>query len=432
MARPVLNFADFLIESARMINEGYSFSEAMESLNAFTKTKGVDLPSSNQKGYTAESLAQIELMAKQNSVSPEAVVTALADALGSVISDSIETKNLKLEITSCAVASNKMKITGVTAGLVKCDAIPATSVEAAKVNGNKVLLTDLLTSINLANAEARKAKPYAKQKKAGKPFELNIDKNNRLVDGAYDKQIFITNTSGSTKFEWKLNTFDKPVTPALADFSYSGGDVVDTDTGGDGLSYDKSIGFVNLVIYSVESIDQGKDSYKVTDVVPVTIPTKTPDSQKKIEITDYNGAYFSQGKYELTETGKKAIYAAIQQNFTSIKEVTINGYASKEGTVEGNTKLCKDRAKEAAAFIETLSKGATVTASETANIQPSDSTDKLDAWRKISLDIKGTSVIPGDVKDVIKFVSQDDTVYAEVYTLRQTIFQFGIVIDTEA
>ena len=407
MARPVLNFADFLIESARMINEGYSFSEAMESLNAFTKTKGMNLSSSNQKGYTAESLAQIELMAKQNSVSPEAVVTALADALGSVISDSIETKNLKLEITSCAVASNKMKITGVTAGLVKCDAIPATSVEAAKVNGNKVLLTDLLTSINLANAEARKAKPYAKQKKAGKPFELNIDKNGRLVDGAYDKQIFITNTSGSTKFEWKLNTFDNG-------------------------TYDKSIGRVNLVIYSVESIDQGKDSYKVTDVVPVTIPTKTPDSQKKIEITDYNGAYFSQGKYELTETGKKAIYAAIQQNFTSIKEVTINGYASKEGTVEGNTKLCKDRAKEAAAFIETLSKGATVTASETANIQPSDSTDKLDAWRKISLDIKGTSVIPGDVKDVIKFVSQDDTVYAEVYTLRQTIFQFGIVIDTEA
>lgn len=431
MARPVLNFADFLIESARMINEGYSFSEAMESLNAFTKTKGMNLSSSNQRGYTEESLAQIELMAKQNSVSPEAVVTALADALGSVISDSIETKNLKLEITGCAVASNKMKITGVTAGLVKCDAIPATSVEAAKVNGNKVLLTDLLTSINLANAEARKAKSYAKQKKAGKPFELNIDKNGRLVDGAYDKQIFITNTSGSTKFEWKLNTFDKPVTPALEKFSYSS-DVVDENTGDNGLSNDKSIGYVNLVLYSVEDIAQGKDSYKVTDVVPVTIPTKTPDSQKKIEITDYNGAYFSQGKYELTETGKKAIYAAIQQNFTSIKEVTINGYASKEGTVEGNTKLCKDRAKEAAAFIETLSKGATVTASETANIQPSDSTDKLDAWRKISLDIKGTSVIPGDVKDVIKFVSQDDTVYAEVYTLRQNIFQFGIIIDTEA
>lgn len=431
MARPVLNFADFLIESARMINEGYSFSEAMESLNAFTKSKGLDLSSSTQKRFTEEALAAIQLMAKQNSISPEAVVTALGDALGSVISDSIETKNLELKLDYSAVSSNKMKVTGVTAGFVKCDAIPATSVEAAKKNGNKILLTDLLTAINLANAEARKAKSYAKQKKAGKPFELNIDKNGRLVDGAYDKQIFITNTSGSTKFEWKLNTFDNPVTPAQDDFSY-GADVVERNTGDNGLSTDKSVGYVNLVLYSVEDVQQGKDSYSVTDVVPVTIPVKTPDSEKKIEITDYNGAYFAQGKYELTEDGKKAIYAAIQQNFTSIKEVTVNGFASKEGTVDGNTKLCQDRAKAAADFIKTLSKDATVTASETANIQPADNTEKLEAWRKISLDIKGTSVIPGDVKEVIKFVNQDDKVYAENYTLRQTIFEFAIEIDEEA
>jgi outer membrane protein OmpA-like peptidoglycan-associated protein len=428
MARPVLNFADFLIESARMINEGYSFSEAMESLNAFTQTTGMSLSSGNQKTYVKEALANIELMAKQNSVSPETVVTALGDALGSIISDSIETKNLKLYLDNCGVVSNKLKITGVTAGSVKCDAIPSTSVEAAKKNGNKVLLTDLLTSINLANAEARKSKTYAKQKKAGKPFELNVDKEGNLIDGSYDKQIFITNTSGSTKFEWKLNTFSNPVTPAQDDFSY-GSDSVELNTADNGIAND--VGYVNLVLYSVESIADGKTSYNVTDVVPVTIPTKAPDSEKKIEITDYNGAYFSQGKYELTETGKKAIYAAIQQNFTSIKEVTINGYASKEGTVEVNTQLCKDRAAEAAKFIKTLSKDATVTASETANIQPADNTDKKEAWRKISLDIKGTSVIPGDVKDVIKFISQDDTIYSEDYTLRQTTFQFAIEIDTE-
>ncbi len=432
MARPVLNFADFLIESARMIKEGYSFSEAMESLNAFTQTKGIDLDQAKTKTLVKESLAAIELMAKQNSVNPEAVVTALGDALGSIISDSIETKNLKLYLEECAVASNKMKITGVTAGLVKCDSIPATSVEAAKKNGNKVLLTDLLTAINLANAEARKSKSYAKQKKAGKgPFQLNIDKEGNLVDGAYDKQIFITNTSGSTKFEWKLNTFANPVTPAQDDFA-TGSDVVELSTADNGLSVSKEIGYVNLVLYSVEDIVEGKTSYNVTDVVPVTIPTKAPDSEKKIEITDYNGAYFSQGKYELTETGKKAIYAAIQQNFTSIKEVTVNGYASKEGTVDVNTQLCKDRATAAADFIKTLSKDATITASETANIQPADNMDKKEAWRKISLDIKGTSVIPGDVKDVIKFVSQDDTVYAEDYTLRQVIFEFAIQIDTEA
>ena len=37
MKRPVLTFADFLIESARMINEGYSFSQAKEILSQYIK-----------------------------------------------------------------------------------------------------------------------------------------------------------------------------------------------------------------------------------------------------------------------------------------------------------------------------------------------------------------------------------------------------------
>jgi outer membrane protein OmpA-like peptidoglycan-associated protein len=416
MARPVLNFADFLIESARMINEGYSFSQAKEILSQYIKksTKASDGEMSAIRTITPEQIALIEKMA--GSVSEDAV-KALGDALGNMLNVSLENKKMELDVENTEIAINKLSVTNVVAGQVFCDEIPSTSVKTVTIADNKVALEGLLTAINLYNAEARKDQKYWTQKKEGAELKWNVDKKAGEPLNSYsDNQVFITNVD--SKVEWKKSSFSGEVTTVTGD----------VDSG----SSPSSTGLkVNLVLYGIRSVETGKGgSVSVSEIVPVTIKKGGGTTEKSVDIQD-NGTLFQKAKFELLEDGKRNIFNAIQSNFTSVTAVEVVGGASKEGDEAFNKKLCLDRANSVAEFLKTLIPGASITASKETNIQPAESTDDLKTWRKVTLKITGTLSAVEPASEVINYVAQSKKISADKYNLYQITLSFYAALDQE-
>ncbi len=416
MARPVLNFADFLIESARMINEGYSFSQAKEILSQYIKkassARGTE--STSIKTITPEQIALIEKMA--GSVSEEAV-KALGDALGNMLNVSLENKKMELLTEDTEISINRLSVTNVVAGQVFCDELPSTSVKVGTIADNKIALETLLTGINLFNAEARKDQKYWTQKKEGAELKWNVDKKAGEPLNSYgDNQIFITNSD--SKVEWKKNTFANNVTPLTGDID-SG-----ASPSTEGLK-------VNLVLYGIRGVESGKGgSVSVSEIVPVTIKKGGGTTEKSVDIQD-NGTLFQKAKSELLEDGKRNIFNAIQSNFTSVTAVEVIGGASKEGDEAFNKKLCLDRANSVAEFLKTLIPGASITASKETNIQPAESTEDLKTWRKVTLKITGTLSAVEPASEVINYVAQSKKVSADKYNLYQITLSFYAGLDQE-
>jgi len=418
MARPVLNFADFLIESARMINEGYSFSQAKEILSQYIK-KASSASGSQQttiKTITPEQIAIIERMA--GSVSEEAV-KALGDALGNMLNVSLENKKMELLTEDTEISINRLSVTNVVAGQVFCDELPATSVKVGTIADNKIALETLLTGINLFNAEARKDQKYWTQKKEGDELKWNVDKKAGEPLNSYgDNQIFITNSD--SKVEWKKNTFSNNVTPLTGDID-SG-----SSPSSEGLK-------VNLVLYGIRGVDSGKGgSVSVSEIVPVTIKKGGGTTEKSVDIQD-NGTLFKKSESKLLEDGKRNIFNAIQTNFTSVTSVEVIGGASKEGDEDFNKQLCLDRANSVAEFLKKLipEASSSITASEKTNIQPAESTEDLKTWRKVTLKITGTLSAVEPASEVINYVAQSKKVSADKYNLYQITLSFYAGLDQE-
>ena len=418
MARPVLNFADFLIESARMINEGYTFGQAKEILSQYIKkaTKAQSSDMSAIKTITPEQIALIERMAA--GVSDEAL-KALGDALGNMLNVSLDNKKMELNVDDTEISINRLSVSNVVAGQVFCDEIPSTSVKTATISDNKTSLESLITAINLYNAEARKDQKYWAQKKDGAELKWNEDKKlgDPLNSYSYN-QILITNAD--SKVEWKLVKNDKgsEVTPLTGD--------VDPGTGPSSGALK-----VNLTLYGIEKIEEGKGGdISVSEIVPVTIKKGGGSTEKSVDIQD-NGTLFEKAKSALLENGKRNIFNAIQTNFTSVSSVEVIGGASKEGDEAFNQKLCLDRAGSVVEFLKTLIPGASITASKETNIQPAESTDDLKTWRKVTLKITGTLSAIEPTQDVIQYVAQSKKVSADKYKLFQITLCFYPMLDQE-
>jgi outer membrane protein OmpA-like peptidoglycan-associated protein len=419
MKRPVLTFADFLIESARMINEGYSFSQAKEILSQYIKASTVSEDSqfkSNIKTITTTQLAAIEKMAEGVS---EEVVKALGDALGNMLNVSLENEKMELNVADTEICIDRVLINNVVAGRVFCDKVPATSVKTVEVTDNKVSLEGILTGINLYNAEARKDKKYWTQKKEGADLDfVYLGKKDSAVPNAdSDNQIYITN--GDAKLEWKKNTSTNTITPlsgfAATSIAYSSDDALRVD----------------LTLYGVEAVLKGKGgSVSVSEIVPITIKKGGGTTEKAVDIQD-NGTLFVKAKSELLEDGKRNIFNAIQTNFTSVTSVEVVGGASKEGDEAFNKKLCLDRAGSVVEFLKTLIPGASITASKETNIQPLESTEDLKTWRKVTLNVTGTLSAVEPASDVIQYVAQNKTIAADQYRLYQITLSFYAVLDQE-
>jgi outer membrane protein OmpA-like peptidoglycan-associated protein len=419
MKRPVLTFADFLIESARMINEGYSFSQAKEILSQYIKASTVAENSqlkSNIKGITTSQIAAIEKMAEGVS---EEVVKALGDALGNMLNVSLENKKMELNVADTEICIDRVIINNVVAGQVFCDEIPATSVKTVAVTDNKVSLEGILTGINLYNTEARKDKKYWTQKKEGADLDfVYLGKKDSAVPNAdSDNQIYITN--GDAKLEWKKNTSTNKITP-LSGYA------------GESLSYSSDDALqVNLTLYGVQDVQKGKGgNVSINEIVPITIKKGGGTTEKAVDIQD-NGTLFVKAKSELLENGKRNIFNAIQTNFTSVTSVEVVGGASKEGDEAFNKKLCLDRAGSVVEFLKTLIPGASITASKETNIQPLESTEDLKTWRKVTLNVTGTLSSVEPASDVIQYVAQNKTIAADQYRLYQITLSFYAVLDTE-
>jgi outer membrane protein OmpA-like peptidoglycan-associated protein len=111
-----------------------------------------------------------------------------------------------------------------------------------------------------------------------------------------------------------------------------------------------------------------------------------------IVIQDDN-VLFDLNKSVLKEEGKAAILNALSGVATA-KSIEVTGGASKEGDRARNEVLCKERAQAVADFLKSGSfKNAQVTVSDVADIQPADSKDPLEIWRKVTLNIDGESLV---------------------------------------
>ena len=421
MKRPVLTFADFLIESARMINEGYSFNQAKEILSQYlkdcsaAKDEGHKFTTSKVRSITSNQIAAIEKMAEGVS---EEVVKALGDALGNMLNVSLENKKMNVITAETEICIDELIIDNVVAGQVFCDSVPVTSVKTVAVTNNKAQLEGILTAINLYNTEARKDKKYWTQKKPGASLFWNYPtKKSPEVPNSYsDNQIFISN--GDSKLEWKKNTFTNEITPLVGD--------VDPGTPGG----DKALK-VNLTLYGVKFVDKGKGgNVSISEIVPITIKKGGGTTEKAVDIQD-NGTLFVKAKSELLENGKRNIFNAIQTNFTSVTSVEVVGGASKEGDEAFNKKLCLDRAGSVVDFLKTLIPGASITASKETNIQPLESTEDLKTWRKVTLNVIGTLSSVEPASDVIQYVAQNKTISADQYRLYQITLSFYAVLDDE-
>ena len=425
MKRPVLTFADFLIESARMINEGYSFNQAKEILSQYIKvcTASNDAAGDNRfstsqvKNITPNQIAAIEKMAEGVS---EEVVKALGDALGNMLNVSLENKKMNLNTESTEIYINELIIDNVVAGQVFCDSVPVTSVKTVAVTNNKVQLDGILTAINLYNTEARKDKKYWTEKKSGADLNWNYaGKDKPVANSCSDNQLYIT--KGDSKLEWIKNTFTNVITPLEG--------YVDQGSDGDSKRSRDGALKVSLTLYGVKEVLKGKGgNVSISEIVPITIKQGGGTTEKAIDIQD-NGTLFVKAKSELLENGKRNIFNAIQTNFTSVTSVEVIGGASKEGDESFNKKLCLDRAGSVVEFLKTLIPGASITASEETNIQPLESTEDLKTWRKVTLNVIGTLSSVEPVSEVIQYVAQNKTISSDRYKLYQTTLSFYALLD---
>jgi len=400
MKGQVLTFADFLIESARMINEGYSFSQAKEILSQYIKvSKTAEGSTWNTTGSRSIITAQMAVIEKMAEGVSEEVVKALGDALGNMLNVSLENDKMELNTADTKICVNEVSINNVVAGQVFCDKVPATSVKTVGVIDNKVSLEGILTGINLYNAEARKDQKYWKAGEKRKDDRLMWNSTDSSIypnNAVSDNQIYITN--GDSKLEWKKNSFLNEITPLVGKIDQFGDDVAEGQLK------------VDLTLYGVKNVVKGKGgNVSVSEIVPVIIKKGGGTTEKSVDIQD-NGTLFVKAKSELLENGKRNIFNAIQTNFTSVTSVEVIGGASKEGDEAFNQKLCLDRAGSVVEFLKTLIPGASITASKETNIQPLESTDDLETWRKVTLNVTGTLSSVEPASDVIQYVAQNKTI----------------------
>ena len=168
--------------------------------------------------------------------------------------------------------------------------------------------------------------------------------------------------------------------------------------------------YFTLVLYTMGQSEKSTREIPFSDLELIEKMRPTGETVVEYTLDMYNNdekgnpLLFDVNSSVLTAAGKDNIKAAIEQ-FYAIESIEILGFASQEGAVDLNTKLCKDRAKAVAEFVKSVKEwnipAASVTSSDTANIQPKSpvatETDRK-KWRKVQFKIKGTKTTtrPGE------------------------------------
>lgn len=165
-----------------------------------------------------------------------------------------------------------------------------------------------------------------------------------------------------------------------------------------------------LVLYSAGEVTKSDREIPYSELVKTektkTIGTNSIEYIVNMYNNDEDGkpVLFEVDKAILKPEGKQNIDNAIEQ-FYSIDSIEVLGFASQEGDVKNNQKLCVNRAKAVADYIKSVKDWAIpasgVIASTTSNIQPATpvgTEEDRKTWRKVQLKIKGTIATPVDPK----------------------------------
>ena len=384
------DFLDFL--NANVINEEQSFGSLAE-LQTFLGSNGMEA-----KGKIA--LSGVEEVAKKSS-------------LGAFTKDNFNALALTLnrlsipdvtEITSISVTHDDLVYKNVLGGTVVTD------------KGDRVNIADLFTKVNKENLNAMNKAPLVNKDK--KEWGVNKDADKEFLQGSGAlRQYALVDAAG--KLDFKKYTGADPVKSNAGKYSLETPMSKKLDRGN---TYSSEF----ILYYPTAIVPAAGETYNSTELVETVRPvSKTSTKLAPIVIQDDN-VLFELNKSVLKEEGKAAILNALSGVATA-KSIEITGGASKEGDVKRNEVLCKERAQAVADFLkEGAFKNAEIKVSDVADIQPADSKDPLEIWRKVTLNIDGQSLITS------KETEQQKVVSAANLTKKMDMLKFrqvSIVID---
>ncbi len=456
MKKQVLSFTEFVNEAYSMINEGKTWSDVKTLLSDYLDAEGKDILANIESCLASDARSKEDFSGK----------TSILDSAGAmfakVVSEKLNSKYTN--IVNIDTEINDLSYNKVIQGSVYATASNpigsnlGTNYGKFPVEDGKIKLQDALNAINVTNMKKLAIYDTTDQTKKGSEFSQALKSDlqkgpwwllgwkpgekRKIYESGSQDQVYITQIEDKLEVgKWSNN--DK-VTPASGvkpvDMSIDRGLKAKKRVTGNKTDVLKKAGEAKFtyVFYAVDpkSINSGKNKgadLTVNDIKIVKIPVKTPDVTEKLNIQD-NGVLFTVNTSTLLEDGKKHIYNAITQNFTSVSEITVQGSASQEGDKANNEKLCKDRASAVVAYLKTVIDGGTITASDTANIQPATPvTDEATrkTWRNVILTIKGTKINSGISKEEIKYVPVTKKVKCDLVTIKEIQMTFTVEIDQD-
>ena len=476
MKKQVLSFAEFINEAYSMMNEGKTWDDVKTLL-------GDDLDKE-----TAMMLSYIEENFKQDNLNTESgkLLAKAGERFGKIISERL--KSEYTDIDGVEVTVNDIQYNKLVQGMVYVtkEAPIGSTFDGSKFAANEkgmIKIVDLLNLINLRNitmkyneygiVDTKKGKaefanvPKGEMQKRGVfwgalGFKYKGKEKNKIDGSGSSGQFYITDADKViTISEWTNTSQVTPysgVTPVkmsldigvakrkriIEDPRNAGDDYKTKSTGR--LRANKA--YFTFVFYcltpkSIKS-NGGVISY-YTEIVPVEIPYREGDSTKTLEIEE-NGILFKTGSSELTENGKKAIFNAITQNFSSVSKIEVTGSASQEGPSSkteytaatyandkaGNLKLAGERANSVVTFLKEISPDADPTA-KAPEIQGEAKTDEKTrkTFRKVILNVTGTQIVPGQTGTKIVYTPETGGIKTDLVTIKEIQMTFTVSINED-
>ena len=453
MKKQVLSFTEFINEAySMMVNEGRTWDDVKTLL------------SDKLKDDVKTNLSYIEDLLKSDArpgFKGDILVSA-GESFSRAIAEILDGKYTNIESIESEI--NQIEYNEVIQGSVFVVKSAPMNTSYSLYGGfseedGKMKIGDLLNLLNTRNI-SKLSSVITKANKKGKAEFDNITKydrqqglwdvlhlsgEGRKIEGSGSQDLYYI-TKAESQIEIGKWENDKKVTPISGveptNMSMDIGTKYINNPGSKTRTVDKELqkagsAVFTYVFYTLDpkltkaGRNNGVDK-KITDIKETKIPIKTPDVTETIEIQD-NGVLFTKGTAELTEAGKKNIYNAITQNFTSVSEISIQGSASQEGKVDINTQLCIDRAASVETHLKTVT-SAIITASKTAKIQPA-SPDTPEAVRKtfrnVTLTIKGTKLTPGTVGTKTEYVPKTAGIKCDKIVINEITMKFNVVIDPD-
>lgn len=475
MKKQVLSFTEFVNEAYSMMSEGQSWGDVKTLLNDKIDKETANILAYMEDCFSSDAREGVKVnILEAASLAFGKTIAERFNGKATTISE-IETTINNIECTKVVqgkiyVANTSLLNSDPFVGGIKVGAFK-------KDDSGRMYLQDFLNMINLFNIKKGSSLGVLSNKD-GKSEFANINKSDKEVnkDSLWGKlgfkvigdgkkirysgsedQYYITEAGTQmaiAKWENK-NKKAQPisgVTPVTmsVDRGIKYDTVLKQDKGKKAGKAEFTYVFYALDPKSVEKGRlKGDSNIKFTDIKEVKIPVKEPAVTQTIEIRD-TGALFGVGSPALTDQGKKDIYNAITQNFTSVSEIIVQGSASQEGPASKkagkydeatyksdstyNLDLAKKRAESVVTHLKTVSAADIKTdQKDPAIIQPAaeENEEARKKWRKVTLTIKGTKITEGEMKEKVIYIPITGKAVCDKVIIKEVQMSFFVDIRPE-